>query len=256
MADPTNKLLSGACVVTGAGSGLGRSLARRLAQSGAIVAALGRQMQPLEDTASGHRNITPFRCDVSDPVALEGAFADLRRVIGPVSILINNAAMYPKRDIFDESQKSFMDTVAINLGGTFGATRLALDDMTDAGFGRIMNVATFADIAPLPASSAYSVSKGAARILSRALQADLADRFPNIVITDWLPGMLDTQMGIQGGVNPDDAAVWGTTLALMDDPSLNGATFEMTREIPPPRSLKKKLKDKLLFRTPPAPRQL
>ena len=256
MADPANNLLSRACVVTGAGTGLGRSLARRLAESGARVAALGRRFEQLEETASTSPDISPFRCDVSDPIALEKAFSEIRGTIGPVTLLINNAAVYPKRDVFDESHESFMDTIAINLGGTFGATRLALDDMAEAGFGRILNVATFADIAPLPASSAYSVSKGAARILSRALQADLADRFPGIVITDWLPGMLDTPMGIADGLDPDAAALWGTRLALMHDPSLNGTTFEMNREIPPHRSLKRKLRDRLLFRRAPVPREL
>lgn len=256
MGDPANKLLSGACVVTGAGSGLGRSLARRLAERGAAVAALGRHPEQLEETALISHNISPFRCDVSDPIALEKTFSDIRSTLGHITILINNAAVYPKRDVFDESHTSFMATVAINLGGTFGATRLALDDMAEAGFGRILNVATFADIEPLPASSAYSASKGAARILSRALQADLADRFPNIVITDWLPGMLDTPMGVADGLNPDTAALWGTKLALMHDRSLNGTTFEMNREIPPHRSLKQKLKDKLLFRRAPVPREL
>ena len=256
MTDANERLLKSVAVVTGAGSGLGRALARGLAARGVRVAAFGRRLEPLQETAVGHAGILPIACDVSDPLALTGAFAQVRAELGPVLLLINNAAVYPRRDVFEDSQASFMAAVATNLGGTFGATRLALEDMADAGFGRIVNVTSFADIAPLPASGAYSVSKGAQRILTRALLADLSDRLPDIVISDWLPGMLATEMGIPEGLAPEVAAQWGVRLALWHDRSLNGTLFEMMRELPPARSLKARLKDKLLMRPTTKPRQL
>ena len=161
---------------------------------------------------------------------------------------MNNAAIYPRRDFTEETAESFMAVVGTNLGGTVACTRAALDDMLQTGFGRILNVATFADIAPLPASSAYSVSKGAARIFTRALIADLGDRFPGIVINDWMPGMLATRMGIADGLPPEEAAKWGAQLALWHDPSLTGTTWEMDREVPPPRSLKRRIADRVLMK--------
>lgn len=250
------RLLKSVAVVTGAGTGLGRALARGLAARGVKVAALGRRLEPLQETAAGHEDILPVVCDVSDPLALDAAFAEVRAALGPVLLLINNAAVYPRRDVFEESHASFMETVATNLGGSFGATRLALEDMAEAGFGRIVNVTSFADIAPLPASGAYSASKGAQRILTRALVADLADRLPDIVINDWLPGMLATEMGVPDGLDPKVAADWGVRLALWHERSLNGTTFEMMRELPPARGLKARVKDKLLMRRKAKPRQL
>ena len=250
MAQPDQRLLDGTAVVTGAGSGLGRALAQALASKGMRVAALGRRLEALEQTAAANEGIVPFTCDVSDPASLEQAFLELRRAFGPVTLLVNNAAVYPHRDVFLESQQSFMDTVATNLGGVFGATRLALDDMAKSGFGRILNVASFADISPLPSSSGYSVSKGAARVLTRALVADLADRFPDVVISDWLPGMLATDMGIPDGLAPDVAANWGVELALWHDPALTGSIFEMNVELLPPRSLKRRVKDLVLMQGP------
>ncbi len=255
MAKPDDRLLAGVAVVTGAGSGLGRALAQNLAQRGVRVAAFGRRAEPLKQTACGQDGIIPIVCDISDPAALEQAFSETRRLLGPVTLLINNAAVYPRLDVFAESHESFMQTVAINLGGVFGASRHALDDMAQTGFGRILNVASFADIAPLPASSGYSVSKGATRILTRALLADLADRFPDIVISDWLPGMLDTDMGIPEGLKPEEAAKWGADLALWHDPLLTGSVFEMNHELLPPRSLKRRVKDMLLLQRP-KPRSL
>jgi len=256
MTEANGRLLESVALVTGAGAGLGRAMARGLAARGLRVAALGRRLGPLQETAAGHPGILPLVCDVSDPLALEAGFAEVRARLGPVLLLVNNAAVYPRRDIFAESQASFMATVATNLGGSFGATRLALEDMAEAGFGRILNIASFADIAPLPASGAYSVSKGAQRILTRALVADLADRLPDIVINDWLPGMLATEMGRPDGLAPEVAAGWGVTLALWHEHSLNGTLFELNRELPAVRGLKERLKDRLLLRRVARPRRL
>ncbi|MWD30012.1 SDR family NAD(P)-dependent oxidoreductase [Aquicoccus sp. SCR17] len=238
------KLTDGIALVTGAGGGLGRELARALAARGMRVAALGRSLPGLEETAAGHDRVFPLLGDVTDAEAMRAA---VTRIEGeaPLTLLINNAATYPRRDILDETGESFAETVAVNLGGTVNATRAALDPMVARGFGRILNVATFADVAPLAGASAYSVSKGAQRIFTRALVADLADRFPDIVIGDWMPGMLATRMGIPDGLPPEKAAQWGAELALWHDPALTGTVFEMDREIPPPRSLKGRLKDRL-----------
>ncbi|APZ52496.1 SDR family oxidoreductase [Salipiger abyssi] len=239
----------GIAIVTGAGSGLGRALALELGRQGVTVIGTGRRADALEKTralASGAFH--PLPLDVSDAQAVSETFAEIRAQHGRIALLINNAAVYPRRDILDESGESFMRTVAINLGGVVACSRAALEDMCETGRGRILNVATFADLTPLPASSAYSVSKGAARIFTRALIADLGDRFPGIVIGDWMPGMLKTAMGIPDGVAPEVSAKWGVELALRMDPALTGAVFEMDREILPPRGLKGRLKDLILMR--------
>ena len=242
------RLRVGLALVTGAGSGLGRALAIELAGRGLPVAGLGRRADALAETARlAGPDFHAFPCDIADFDALRAAFAKAD-AIAPLTLLINNAALYPHRDFLDETPESFMATMQVNFGGTLAATRLALDRFVPTGFGRILNVATFADLHPLPTAAAYSTSKGAARTLTRALTADLADRFPDIVITDWMPGMLATTMGIPDGLPPEVSAKWGAELALWHDPALTGATFEQDREILPPQGLKSKLKDALLLR--------
>ena len=233
-------------VITGAGGGLGRALAVDLTRRGCRVAGFGRSLDALLETGriAGDKFI-PMQVDVADAVAVAAAFAALP---APVTHLINNAAVYPRRDILDETPASFAATMAINLGGVVACTDAALQQMVLTGVGRIMNISTFADIAPLPASSAYAVSKGAARIYTRAIVADLGDRFPGIVINDWMPGMLATGMGIAHGLDPAVAARWGAELLLLDDPGLTGTVWEMDRELLSPRSLKGRIKDRLLLR--------
>lgn len=242
------RLLAGTALITGAGSGLGRALACRLTGRGMKVLGLGRRADALDETAKQAGGaFIPVATDISDVDDLRAAFDQLNGK-PPLTLLINNAATYPHRDILDETPESFMATMATNFGGTLAATRLALDHFAKTGFGRILNVATFADLNPLPTAAAYSTSKGANRILTRALVADLGDRFPDITITDWMPGMLATDMGIPDGLPPAQSAIWGAELALWHDRALNGATFEQNREILAPQGLKSRLKNALLLR--------
>ena len=82
MTDANERLLKSVAVVTGAGSGLGRALAQGLAARGVRVAAFGRRLEPLQETAAGHAGILPIACDVSDPLALTEAFAQVRAELG------------------------------------------------------------------------------------------------------------------------------------------------------------------------------
>lgn len=258
MTDADAHIRAGLAVVTGAGSGLGRALAMALSARGMRVAGIGRRADALAETGAliGAGQSIACPLDIADAGAVAECFAALKRDHGPVTILINNAAIYPKADLLAYSPAEFMAAVNINLGGTVACTLAALEQMADTGIGRILNVSTFADIAPLPGSSAYSVSKGAARIFSRVLVADIGLRLPGIVVNDWMPGMLNTTMGIADGLDPAIAAAWGAELALWHDPALSGSIFEMDCEILPPRSLKRRLLDRALLRRAPAPRRL
>lgn len=244
-------------VVTGASQGLGRALALALADRGVTVAALARDAQALAEVAAAGTTgrIHPFATDVGDAAATARTFAEIERDLGAPKILINNAGVYPHRDILDETPDSFFHTVGINLGGAVNCCHAVLPAMVDRGSGRILNVGSFADLRPAPMSAAYSVSKGALRILTRALVADLGDRFPGIVINDWLPGVLDTRMGRPDGIDPGRAAEWGARLALMNDRNLNGLVFLEDHEHREPKSMKGRLKDRIL-RTGRAPVRL
>lgn len=253
MAEPVMdaRLQQGVAVVTGVGVGLGRALALELLAQGVTVAGVGRDPRMLMDLADkAGPGFHPVPLDVADMAAVAAGFALITERLGPVTLLINNAAIYPRREFMEEGPEGFMRTVAVNLGGVAACSHAALSGMVQTGFGRILNVSSFADVAPLSASAGYSVSKGAARILTRALVADLADRFPGIVIGDWMPGMLATRMGVATGLDPVQSARWGVRLALWHDPSLNGTVFEMDRELLAPRGLKRRVLDRLTGRKP------
>ena len=230
-------------VVTGASGPLGRALTEALARRGVAVAGIARS--PFEP---GHPAILPVVADVRDPRAVTEAFETIRAALGAPTILINGAEVYPHRDILEETPASFLETVQTNLGGVFACCHAALPHMVIAARGRIINIVTFADVQPAPLAAAYSVSKGAVRILTRALVADLGDRFPDIVITDWVPGTHKPRTGIPDGVDPQLAGEWGANLALMQDPALNGRVFLQDHEYLPHKSLKGRVKDRVMGR--------
>ncbi|WP_137111879.1 SDR family NAD(P)-dependent oxidoreductase [Rhodobacter sp. SY28-1] len=233
----------GVVVVTGAGSDLGRALAAALALRGLAVAGISATaFQPAHDA------VVPVIADVRDPVAVTAAFGLIRERLGAPTILINGAEVYPHRDILEETPASFMDTVQLNLGGAFNCCHAVLPEMVARGHGRIINIVTFADVVPAPLAAGYSVSKGALRILTRALVSDLGDRFPGIVINDWVPGTHTPRKGIPDGVDPALAAEWGANLALLHDRAINGLVFLQDREHLPPKSLRGRVKDRVMGR--------
>lgn len=228
-------------VITEASWGLGKELALALVRRGIAVAGIGRELFEAE-------GILSIAADVRQPEEVASAFDEIRDKLGVPTILINNAETYPDRDILDETPATFMDTVQLNLGGAFNCCHEVLPAMVASGSGRIINVVTFADVSPAPLAAGYSVSKGALRILTRALVSDLGDRFPGIIVTDWVPGTHRPRKGVPDGVDPAVAAEWGATLALLRQPDMNGRVFLRDREHQPPRSLKGRVKDRVLGR--------
>jgi len=125
--------------------------------------------------------------------------------------------------------------------GVFNCCHAVLPNMVAQGTGRIVNISTFAHLAPAPAEAAYAITKGAARTLTKAMVADLGDRFPGIVINDWIPGELKTQTRNPNGIEPATSAQWGVRLALWRNPMLTGRFFDQDSEYLEPLSLKRSL---------------
>lgn len=254
-AEIEHRLRDGVAVVTDACGGLGRALCLELAGRGVRVAGLGRQKGRLEQTAQGDTQgrVHTFVTDVSNAAAVATEFEKIRQELGPPTILIHNATVYPRRDFLDETPESFAQTMNVNLGGCVNCCTAVLPDMVAQGYGRILNVGSFADLHPAPVSAAYSVSKGAMRIFTKALVADLGDRFPDILINDWMLG--GVEIAVEDGLESQISARWGVNLALWHQRDLNGAIFERDTEILPPLSFKRRLFNKLT-RSGAQPRQL
>jgi len=236
-------------IVTGAGSGLGRALAVGFVRSGATVVGLGSRESPLLETESliGSRRFSWHAVDVSDAAHVTSIVNLVAEKFGRIDVLINSAAVYPKISFFEQDAESWMKTIAVNLGGVANCCRAALSVMMRQGHGRIINVGSFADRAPIPNSSAYAASKGGLHALNKAIGADLGDSYPDILCVEWMPGHLNTQMSNFTGLDPAVCVDWALQIIDLPPDSRNALIYVGDHEYVPPKSLRSRVKEKLLF---------
>jgi NAD(P)-dependent dehydrogenase (short-subunit alcohol dehydrogenase family) len=234
-------------VVTGAGAGLGRTLAVGLARHGWVVEGLGRRREALDETrALAGERFSAQLVDVADPAAVQAAVDAIAARHGRIDVLINNAAVYPKLAFLEQDAAAWMQVMAINVGGVANGCRAVLPLMMRQGTGCIINVGSFADKAPIAGSSAYAASKGAVRALTKAIAADLGGAYPGIAIYEWIPGSLNTQMSDFTGMDPALCVPWAIRLIELP-PAGRPRIFEEGEEHLPPRGLRERLLAKLRF---------
>jgi len=236
-------------VITGAGSGLGRELSKAFCAKGAKVIGIGRSKERLKETRDiiKEEAFEIISTDVSDYSQIENAVKHIIQYYGRIDILFNNAAVYPKTNFLDESAQEFANALLINVAGVANTCKAALPFMLDNNFGRIFNVGSWADLAPIPHSAAYSATKGALHALTKAIAIDIHHYHADVEVHEWLPGHLNTQMSDYSGMDPAVAAQWAVTIASKPKGTQNSCIYERDREWQPPKSLKQKLVSKILF---------
>ncbi len=235
-------------IITGAGSGLGRALSIAFCKEQAQVIGLGRSVETLEETQkiAGKDMFSFYGADTSNFEQLQKTMDSIVSKFGKIDYLFNNAAVYPKINFLDESAGDFAQALNINVAGVANCCKAVLPHMIKNQFGRIYNLGSWADIAPIANSAVYSASKGAIHALTKSIAVDLTDRNVDVQIHEWIPGHLNTQMSDYTGIDPAVSASWGVALTKMDNEKKN-CIFECDREWLPPKSLKQKIKGKILF---------
>jgi NAD(P)-dependent dehydrogenase (short-subunit alcohol dehydrogenase family) len=164
-------------VVTGAGSGIGRAVARGLLDAGWRVALAGRRREPLRETAGHHegRSALVVPTEVADPSSVSALFAATGAEWGRVDLLVNNAGTFgPFGEVDDIAVDEWVATVAVNLTGAFLCAREAFAAMKaqDPRGGRIINNGSISAHTPRPGSAAYTATKHAITGLTKSLSLD------------------------------------------------------------------------------------
>jgi len=173
-------------LVTGAASGIGAAVARRLQAEGARVAAFDLRAEAPE-------GVLALAGDVSDSARVDAAVAQVNAELGPVDVLVCSAGV-PGQSLrtVDVTDDEWRRVLAINADGVFFCNRAVLPGMISRGYGRIVNVASIAGKEGNPMAAAYSASKAAVIALTKAIGTDVART--GVVVNCVAPAVIDSPL--------------------------------------------------------------
>jgi 2-hydroxycyclohexanecarboxyl-CoA dehydrogenase len=160
-------------LVTGAAAGIGAAIAHRLAKDGIAIGVLDILIDDATRTAdeivAAGGQAVALQANIADRTEVGAALATLREKLGPVTILVNNAGITGFVPFLEMTDAQWDKMLEINLKGTFIVTQLALPDMIDAGWGRIVNISSSSAQSGAVRMAHYSASKGGMIALTKTL---------------------------------------------------------------------------------------
>ena len=198
------KLSGKVALVTGAGRGIGRSIAVRFAQEGSEMILVDVDNATVSEVArdieNKGRKTMAFTADVSN-------FSDVQDLVeksiagfGKIDVLVNNAALAPVKSFFEESRDSWNRICAVNMGGYFNCSLLVAKEMVKRREGKIINISSIAAERPTPNQVLYAASKGWTSTFTKALAIDLAPYKINVnaiapgsTYTPWMKMVLSAE---------------------------------------------------------------
>jgi NAD(P)-dependent dehydrogenase (short-subunit alcohol dehydrogenase family) len=204
-------------IVTGAGRGIGRAIAARLAADGAAVVASQRTAAEGEDlarsaTAQG-LELTFVAADVRDERDSERLIAETVERHGRIDILCNNAGVGLLKSVTETERVDYDRVLDTNLWGIFTCSRHAIPHMVGGGGGSVVNIGSVAATVGFATDAAYCASKGAVHALTRQMALDCAKR--NVRVNCVAPGFIETeQVRVYLESHDDPVAARAETVAL------------------------------------------
>lgn len=194
-------------VVTGGGRGIGRAIATVLAARGAAVAVWDRTVADAEETVASIREAGGTAVavigDVADSAKVADSVKRTRSELGPISILVNNAAVSEYVPFVDITDDAWDRMIRVNLKGPFLVTKAVVPDMLAAGWGRIINISSSSAQSGGPLIAHYAASKGGLIGLTKALAIEYAET--GITVNHVPPSSIDTPL-LRDGLDPDEVA--------------------------------------------------
>ncbi|HVV59551.1 MAG TPA: SDR family oxidoreductase [Gaiellaceae bacterium] len=189
-------------IVTGAGTGIGRAIAARLAADGAHIAINYRGSQ---DEAEALDEQLPHsiavQADISEPDEVQAMVEQVERELGPPAILVNNAGLEQEQPLLELELDNWHLTLGVNLTGAFLCLQACARVMARSGGGSIVNISSIHEDLAFPGYSAYCAAKGGLRMLMRNAAVELAEH--GIRVNNVAPGAIKTPINAETLDDPE-----------------------------------------------------
>jgi NAD(P)-dependent dehydrogenase (short-subunit alcohol dehydrogenase family) len=184
-------------VITGGASGIGRSICLRLARDGADIAVFDLNRSGAQQTAHAveqlGRRATAIGVDVANATHVRAALAEVRRQLGPVQILVNDAGICEFAPFVEMSEALWDRMIAVHVKGAFHCARAVIPDMQAANWGRIVNLSSVAGLnGGGPGLVHYATAKAAIIGFTKSLAREIGPL--GITVNAIAPGLIDTPM--------------------------------------------------------------
>lgn len=195
----SGRLAGKACLITGAGSGMGRAAALRFAQEGASVAALDLKPETVRETAAlvekqGGKALA-LAADVSREADVKAAVAAAAKAFGRLDVLYNNAGIFPSDDhsVVDTEEKVWDKVYAVNVKGVYFVCKHGIPELLKSGGGSVINIASFVALVGCSVpQDAYTASKGAVIALTKSLAVQFGPK--GVRANAICPGPIETPL--------------------------------------------------------------
>lgn len=180
-------------VVTGGASGIGLGVARQFVADGHKVAILDNNEGALKAASSELGDgVLAVQVDVADRSSVDAAYASVTSELGPAEIVVTSAGIESFDSVLDITAEKWDRIIAVNLTGTFNCLQAAIPAMVEAGWGRIVTIASSSAQSGAPRMAHYAASKGGVISLTKALAVELARS--GITVNTIPPSLVDTPM--------------------------------------------------------------
>ena len=225
-------------VITGASSGVGARLAVRLAAQGRTVVAAARSRERLEAVVrqASVGRIVPMVVDVADAKAVQAVVEHIESDVGPITALVNNAAVFAMTDFSQQDPDQIGRMIATNLSGTIFCSRSVVPFMLSRRGGRIINIASVAGTRGIPNQAVYCATKHGVVGFADALAQELQPH--GITVSTLCPGGIDTPLWSHAPGDSGQAYPGDVSETLPVDEVCDWIEFVMTR---PPGTVPKRL---------------